>query len=59
MSFFNWLWNANDSAEPRDPSLGSMLAGGDPWNLDFPLFHWSPYDAFTLRNAVESVCIFG
>jgi hypothetical protein len=59
MSFFNRLWNAGNSAEPRDASLGSMLAGGDPWNLDFPLFQWSPYDAFTLRNAVESVCIFG
>jgi type IV secretory pathway TraG/TraD family ATPase VirD4 len=59
MSFFTRLWNADNGAEPRDPSLGAMVAGHDPWNLDFPLFQWSPYDAFTLRNAVESVCIFG
>src|ERR1700683_5617463 len=59
MSFFTRLWNANNPATPRDPSLGAMVAGGDPWNLDFPLFQWSPYDAFTLRNAVESVAIFG
>jgi type IV secretory pathway TraG/TraD family ATPase VirD4 len=44
---------------PRDPSFGTMLSGHDPWDLDFPLFQWSPYDSFTLRNAVESVAIFG
>ena len=59
MSFFNRLWNAGNSAEPRDASLGSMLAGGDPWNLDFPLFQWSPWDTFHLRNAFESVAITG
>jgi hypothetical protein len=36
-----------------------MVQAKDPWNLDFPLFNWSPSDAFTLRNAVESVAIFG
>jgi hypothetical protein len=36
-----------------------MLKGQDPWNLDFPLFQWSPWDSFTLRHAVESVAIFG
>ena len=36
-----------------------MLGGHDPWSLDFPLFQWSPHDAFLLRNAVESVTIFG
>jgi hypothetical protein len=36
-----------------------MLSGRDPWDLDFPLFNWSPYDPFLLRNAVESVAIFG
>jgi hypothetical protein len=36
-----------------------MYAARDPWNLDFPLFAWSPYETFTLRNAVESVAIFG
>jgi type IV secretory pathway TraG/TraD family ATPase VirD4 len=41
------------------PPLSSMLGARDPWNLDFPLFTWSPDDAFTLRNAVESVAIFG
>jgi hypothetical protein len=40
-------------------SLSSMLGAKDPWNLDFPLFQWSPSDVFTLRNAVESVAIFG
>ena len=45
--------------ETRDATLGAMLDAKDPWNLDFPLFQWSPYDAFTLRNAVESVAIFG
>lgn len=41
------------------PPLSAMLRAKDPWNLDFPLFTWSPDDAFTLRNAVESVAIFG
>jgi len=58
MGLFDFLQRDND-ATPRDPSLRSMLKAGDPWNLDAPLFMWSPYDAFTLRNAVESVCIFG
>jgi hypothetical protein len=42
-----------------EPPLSKQLAARDPWNLDFPLFQWSPDDAFTLRNAVESVAIFG
>ena len=46
-------------AEPKESSLGNMLAGKDPWNLDFPLFQWSPFDVFTLKNAVEAVCIMG
>ncbi len=36
-----------------------MLSAHDPWSLDFPLFQFSRDDAFTLRNAVESVAIFG
>jgi hypothetical protein len=36
-----------------------MFGGKDPWNLDFPLFQWSPFDVFTLKNAVEAVCIMG
>jgi len=43
----------------REPSIGTMVAGRDPWDLDWPLFEWSPYDVFSLRNAVESVAIFG
>jgi hypothetical protein len=55
-----WLFvRDGDGTAPRDSSLGAMLAGHDPWNLDFPLFQWSPFDFFSLRNAVESVCIFG
>ncbi len=50
---------ANKLKVPHEPTLGAMLKGQDPWNLDFPLFQWSPHDAFTLRNAVESVAIFG
>src|ERR1700722_769150 len=53
------FFRRGNGATPRDPSLGAMLKGKDPWNLDAPLFMWSPCDAFTLRNAVESVCIFG
>jgi len=41
------------------PPLASQLKAKDPWNLDFPLFQWSGSDVFTLRNAVESVAIFG
>jgi hypothetical protein len=49
----------NQSGGPHDSSLGAMLVAKDPWDLDFPLFQWSPDDSFTLRNAVESVAIFG
>lgn len=42
-----------------EPPLSSLYKVRDPWNLDFPLFLWSQGDAFTLRNAVESVAIFG
>ena len=44
---------------PQIPPFGSMIAARDPWDLDFPLFQWSPSDSFTLRNALESVAIFG
>lgn len=59
MSLLGRLFNANDGMGPRDPSLGSMLKSRDPWDLSFPLFSWSQQDHFTLRNAVESVAIFG
>jgi hypothetical protein len=56
------VWHYFDrkrGAEPKDATLGNMLGGKDPWNLDFPLFQWSPFDVFTLKNAVEAVCIMG
>src|SRR4029077_12100751 len=59
MSLLNKFFGDNNKMGPRDPSLGSMLKGNDPWDLNFPLFAWSPHDHFTLRNAVESVAIFG
>jgi type IV secretory pathway TraG/TraD family ATPase VirD4 len=59
MSLLGNLFSANNGMGPRDSSLGSMLKGRDPWDLNFPLFSWSQQDHFTLRNAVESVAIFG
>ena len=59
MKWFTEFFAGNNHEGPRDPSLGAMFKGRDPWSLDAPLFQWSPCDAFTLRNAVESVCIFG
>jgi len=57
MNNFN---NSQSCGEPVvNPGLSALLKGRDPWNLDFPLFQWSGNDAFTLRNAVESVAIFG
>jgi TraM recognition site of TraD and TraG len=53
------FFGKNGGGIPSDSSLCTMLAGRDPWNLDFPLFQWSPNDVYSLRNAVESVCIFG
>lgn len=44
---------------PRNPSFGTMLGGHDPWDLNFPLFNWSPFDAFRLFMAFASVVIFG
>jgi TraM recognition site of TraD and TraG len=44
---------------PRDPSFVSMVSAGDPWDLNFPLIDFGPYDHFTLRQALESVAIFG
>lgn len=45
--------------KPGEAKLGSLLKGRDPWNLDCPLFSWGGQDHFTLRNALESVAIFG
>jgi hypothetical protein len=59
MNPFAQFLTHNNSKEPRPAGLGSMLAARDPWDLSFPLFAWSPRDSFTLRNAMESVAIFG
>lgn len=59
MKLFGKSIGNNNETGPRDTSLGSMLKGRDPWDLAFPLFSWSAHDHFTLRNAVESVAIFG
>lgn len=53
------IGHRNGNRPPRDPSIGTMVDGHDPWDLDWPLFQWSPWDVFSLRNAVESVAIFG
>ena len=57
MSFFDDFFKRR--AIVSGAPLSAMISGHDPWNLDFPLFQWSPYDVFTLRSAVESVAIFG
>jgi hypothetical protein len=44
---------------PQGPAFLSALIARDPWDLDFPLFQWSRWDWFTLRNSFESVAIFG
>jgi type IV secretory pathway TraG/TraD family ATPase VirD4 len=59
MNLFGKSIRNNNGMGPRDSSLGSMLKSRDPWDLSFPLFSWSAADHFTLRNAVESVSIFG
>ena len=48
-----------DHTGPQSAPLTSQLIARDPWDLNFPLFQWSPCDSFTLRNALESVAIFG
>jgi hypothetical protein len=56
--FLGGHWNGRSSG-PRNPSLAEMVSGVDPWDLNFPLFYWSPYDPFWLKNAFESVKILG
>lgn len=58
MSLFDDFFNPK-TIRYGSPPFGKMLGARDPWNLDFPLFLFSQADAFTLRNAVESVAIFG
>ena len=55
----NAALSPNRDAVPHDSPLATMLGGKDPWNLDFSLFQWTPRDGFLLRNALESVAIFG
>jgi type IV secretory pathway TraG/TraD family ATPase VirD4 len=59
MNPFAGFFSANNTMEPRPAGLGSMISARDPWDLSFPLFDWSPHDSFTLRNALESVAVFG
>jgi hypothetical protein len=49
----------HDYKGPQVAPFGSMVAAGDPWDLDFPLFEWAPGCPFSLRSALESVAIFG
>jgi TraM recognition site of TraD and TraG len=58
MSFIDELFRRK-TAGIVDATLGGMFAAKDPWSLDWSLFAWSQADTFTLRNAVESVAIFG
>src|ERR1035438_5690215 len=41
-SVINAVLGWSRDAAPRDSSLAAMLGAKDPWNLDFPLFQWSP-----------------
>jgi hypothetical protein len=49
----------NGGRPPREPSVTTQIGGRDPWDLNWPLFRWSQHDSFTLRNALESIAIFG
>lgn len=52
-------WDPRKS-ERKNPSRSVPTPQvSEQWNLDRSLFRWSPWDAFTLRNAFESVAIFG
>jgi hypothetical protein len=58
MSLFDNFFRAK-ADRIGEPPFNALYRARDPWNLDFPLFLWAQNDAFTLRNAVESVAIFG
>lgn len=58
-SVFTRLFGETIWGTARESSLGAMVAAKDPWDLDFPLFDWSPWDPCRLRSGVESVAIFG
>jgi hypothetical protein len=49
----------NGTRQPKDPSISAMLASRDPWDLEWPLFEWSPRQYFRLRHAFENVSILG
>jgi hypothetical protein len=53
------LFGEEEPRKPQNPSFFSMVGKADPWNLDFPLLTFGPGTYFTVRNAVESVAIFG
>ena len=59
MNLIPRFFGGGDGAPPRSPSFGTMLGGHDPWDLNFPLFNWTPFDAFRLFMAYASVVIFG
>ncbi|MGJ5813599.1 type IV secretory system conjugative DNA transfer family protein [Paludibaculum fermentans] len=58
MSLFDTFFRSKE-VRVFTPSFPAQMRARDPWDLDFPLFLWGQNDAFTLRNAVESVAIFG
>jgi len=59
VELFTELFGHKIGGGPCDPSNISSVGAHDPWHLDSPLIQFSAGDVFTLRNAVESVAIFG
>jgi hypothetical protein len=59
MKLLDAFFREHGNGKPKRPPAAAMLGGNDPWDLDCRLFQWSREDHFTLRNAVESVAIFG
>jgi hypothetical protein len=59
MNFLGRIFSAGDGSAPRESSFGAMLSGHDPWDLNFPLFSWSPFDVFRLFMAFAGIVIFG
>ena len=59
MGLIATIFGGEDERNPRSPSFVSMVGARDPWDLDFPLISWGPYNDFSLRQALESLAIFG
>jgi hypothetical protein len=59
MNFLGRIFGENGGPVPRDPTFGAMVGGHDPWDLNFPLFQWSPFDFFLLVQALSNILIFG